>query len=102
MADSQPARHLLVVLGDQLNPDAALFDGADPERDVIWMAEASGEATHVWSHQSRIALFLSAMRHFAAARRIDGWRVDYRELPVAAAEDAHGTLEAALAAAIDR
>ncbi|MFW6322609.1 MAG: cryptochrome/photolyase family protein [Guyparkeria sp.] len=45
-----PVRNLLVVLGDQLNADSALF--------------------------------LAAMRHFAVDRRDEGWRVDYRELPV--------------------
>ncbi len=97
-----PVRHLLVVLGDQLDVGSALFDGADPARDRIWMAEVAGEASHVWSHQSRIALFLSAMRHFAADRRVDGWRVDYRELPADAADDDLTTLAAALAAAIAR
>ena len=29
------------------------------------MAEVAEEATHVWSAKQRIALFLSAMRHFA-------------------------------------
>ncbi|MFO7808990.1 cryptochrome/photolyase family protein [Guyparkeria sp.] len=97
-----PVRHLLVVLGDQLNADSALFDDADPAQDAIWMAEVAGEATHVWSHQSRIALFLAAMRHFAADRRVDGWRVDYRELPERAEEDTLPTLEAALVDAIGR
>lgn len=95
-------RHLLVVLGDQLNAGSALFDDADPARDVVWMAEVAGEATHVWSHQSRIALFLAAMRHFAADRRVDGWRVDYRELPARAETDTLPTLEAALVEAIAR
>lgn len=31
------------------------------------MTEASGEATAVWSHRARIAVFLSAMRHFRDA-----------------------------------
>ncbi|MFN2381265.1 MAG: cryptochrome/photolyase family protein [Guyparkeria sp.] len=96
------ARHLLVVLGDQLNPDSALFDEADPVRDVIWMAEVADEASHVWSHQSRIALFLAAMRHFAADRRVDGWRVDYRDLPRHAEDDDLPTLESALNEAIGR
>ena len=101
-AESQPVRQLLVVLGDQMNVDSALFDGADAERDVIWMAEVAGEATHVWSQQSRIALFLAAMRHFAAARRADGWRVDYRELPADADSDDADSLEQALRQAIER
>ncbi|HER35236.1 MAG TPA: cryptochrome/photolyase family protein, partial [Halothiobacillaceae bacterium] len=84
MTGPDAARSLLVVLGDQLDADSALFDGADPARDVLWMAEVAGEATHVWSHQSRITLFLAAMRHFAAERRAEGWRVDYRELPAEA------------------
>lgn len=102
MTDCQPVRRLLVVLGDQLNADATLFDGADAERDVVWMAEVAGEATHVWSHQSRIALFFSAMRHFAAARRIDGWRVEYRELPAEPGDDQLVTLEQALMEALAR
>ena len=101
-AEDRPVRHLLVVLGDQLDADSALFEGADAGRDVIWMAEVAGEATHVWSHQSRIALFLSAMRHFAAARRIDGWRVAYRELPADRGADDIASLEEALAEAIAR
>ena len=42
------------------------------------MVEASGEATHVWSHRARIAMFVAAMRHFAEELRAAGFRVDYR------------------------
>jgi deoxyribodipyrimidine photolyase-related protein len=66
-------RNLIVVLGDQLDPDAAAFDGFDADRDAVWMAESADESTHVWSGKPRIAMFLAAMRHFAldlrAARR---------------------------------
>ena len=48
-----PLRRLLLVFGDQLNADASVFDGADRDRDVVWMAEASSEATVVWSHRQR-------------------------------------------------
>jgi deoxyribodipyrimidine photolyase-related protein len=41
------------------------------------MMEVRGEATYVRHHQQKIALFLSAMRHFAAELRADGWQVDY-------------------------
>ena len=62
-------RNLVLVMGDQLDMDAAAFDGFDPDCDAVWMAEADEESTHVWSSKQRIALFLSAMRHFAQALR---------------------------------
>jgi deoxyribodipyrimidine photolyase-related protein len=73
-------RNLIVVLGDQLNRDAAAFDGFDASKDVVWMAEVDAEATQVWSHKQRIALFLSAMRHFRSALRAEGIDVEYTEL----------------------
>jgi hypothetical protein len=60
-------RSLIVVLGDQLDLDAAAFDGFDAERDAVWMSEVAEESTHVWSSKPRIVMFLSAMRHFALA-----------------------------------
>jgi len=73
-------RNLIVVLGDQLNRDSAAFDDFDAAQDAVWMAEVTEESTHVWSHKARIALFLSAMRHFRDALREEGVRVHYREL----------------------
>ncbi|MES2499752.1 MAG: cryptochrome/photolyase family protein, partial [Pseudomonadota bacterium] len=58
-------RHLIIVLGDQLNLDNPALEGFDAAQDVVLMVEAGNEATHVWSHKARIVLFLSAMRHFA-------------------------------------
>ncbi len=69
-----------MILGDQLDRRSAAFDGFDPKHDAIWMAEVVEEATHVWSHQARIALFLSAMRHFRDHLRERGITVHYREL----------------------
>lgn len=82
MTDNQasPLRHLVIVLGDQLDLESAAFDDFDADRDAIWMAEVAEEATHVWSHKARIALFLSAMRHFRDALHMRGWTVLYREL----------------------
>jgi len=57
-------RHLILILGDQLNIDNSALEGFDAAQDVILMVESSHEATQVWSHKARIALFLSAMRHF--------------------------------------
>lgn len=53
------------MLGDQLDRDAAAFDGFDPAQDRVWMCEAGEESTHVGSSKPRTVLFLSAMRHFA-------------------------------------
>jgi len=73
-------RRLLVIFGDQLNEDSAVFDGGDPRCDEVWMAEVEAEAKQVWSHRQRIVLFLAAMRHFRDRLRAAGWRVHYREL----------------------
>ena len=74
------ARDLILVLGDQLDLASAALDDVDPRRDVVVMIEAAGEATKVWSHQARIALFLAAMRHHAEALRARGLTVDYVHL----------------------
>ncbi len=57
-------RHLILILGDQLNLDNPALEGFDASQDHLLMVEAPAEATHVWSHKARIVLFLSAMRHF--------------------------------------
>jgi deoxyribodipyrimidine photolyase-related protein len=73
-------RSLVIVLGDQLNLDAAVFDDFDAARDAVWMAEVTEESTHVWSSKQRTALFLSAMRHFADALRAAGRPLHYTRL----------------------
>lgn len=96
-APATPVRHLVVVLGDQLDRDGAAFDGFDPAQDLVWMAEAAEESTQVWSTQPRIAVFLSAMRHFAELLRGEGLRLHYRRLD----DDGNrGTLAGELAAAL--
>ncbi len=77
-------RTLVLVLGDQLDSTSSALDGFDAEQDAIWMAEVAGESTHVWSSKPRTALFLSAMRHFAAAQRAIGRTVHYTALDDAA------------------
>ncbi len=71
---------LVLVLGDQLARDSAALAAAQPARDVVVMIETMAEATHVWSHRQRIALFLSAMRHHRDWLRGQGWQVDYTTL----------------------
>lgn len=73
-------RNLVLVLGDQLDRESAAFDGFDPKQDRVLMIEAFEESTHVWSHKTRTALFLSAMRHFAKEIEARGWPIDYRSL----------------------
>jgi len=90
-------RTLVVVLGDQLDLDAAAFDGFDAAQDAVWMAEVAEESTHVWSGKQRTALFLAAMRHFAQALRGAGRPLHYKCLDDA---DNRGSLAAELHAAI--
>jgi deoxyribodipyrimidine photolyase-related protein len=92
-------RHLVLVLGDQLDADAAAFDGFGARQDAVWMAEVADESTHVWSSQPRTVMFLAAMRHFAMALREAG-----RPLHYTALDDAgnRGTLAAQLAVDIER
>ena len=76
----RPVRHLVIVLGDQLDHDSSAFDGFDPTQDVVWMAEVADESTHIWSAKPRTALFLAAMRHFAAELRERGLPLRYTQL----------------------
>ena len=73
-------KRFFLFLGDQLDPDSPLLNDLDPARDLCVMIEARSEAENVWSHRSRITLFLSAMRHFAATLRERGLSVEYRGL----------------------
>ena len=90
-------RALVIVLGDQLDLDAAAFDGFDPMQDAVWMAEADEESTHVWSSKQRIAVFLAAMRHFAQALRAAGRPLHYTRLDDAGSR---GSLASELQAAL--
>ncbi len=92
-------RSLVLVLGDQLDLDAAAFDGFDPKFDAVWMAEVAEDSTHVWSSKPRIAVFLTAMRHFALALKSAGRPLHYTRLDAAANA---GSLAAQLQADIQR
>jgi len=102
-SDSVPfpakVRHLVIILGDQLDSQSSALDDFDPLRDLVWMAEVAEESTHVWSAKQRIAIFLSAMRHFADELRERGLPVHYTRL-----DDAGnlGTLPRELCKAIDQ
>jgi deoxyribodipyrimidine photolyase-related protein len=68
---------LRMILGDQLSYAITSLDGIDPAHDIILMAEVADETTYVKHHKQKIALVLSAMRHFAAELAQAGFRVDY-------------------------
>ncbi len=90
---------LILVLGDQLDLEAAAFDGFDAGVDAVWMAEVAEESTHVWSSKPRTALFLASMRHFALALHAAGRPLHYTHLDAAGNA---GSLEAQLQADILR
>ena len=56
-----------MILGDQLDLQSAALQNFNFETDEVIMIESVNEAQYVWSHKAKIALFLSAMRHFAKA-----------------------------------
>ncbi len=91
-------RHLVLVLGDQLSLDSPALEGVDPDCDRVLMIEARGEGALVWSHKARIALFLSAMRHFADALRERGVPLTYVALDADAEPDLAQRLAAQLRA----
>jgi len=73
-------RNVIVILGDQLNLDNPALEGFNHQQDMVLMIEAPNESTHVWSHKARIALFLSAMRHFAETLQGQHYPLRYLKL----------------------
>ncbi len=71
---------LIPVLGDQLSHELASLRDVDANDAVVLMMEVTEETTYVRHHQRKIALVLSAMRHFAIELREAGWMVDYVRL----------------------
>ena len=69
MSEPCSIQRLIVILGDQLSPTNPVLKKLDPKKDLLWMAEVREESTHVLSSKSRVAFFLSAMRHFAQSLR---------------------------------
>ena len=97
-------KRLILVLGDQLSENLSALREADKATDLIVMAEVLDETGYVPHHPKKIALVLSAMRHFAQALENDGWQVAYTRLEDAKASksivgelmrrgQAHGTTD---------
>ena len=68
---------LVLILGDQLDLRSSALRDIDPQKEEIIMIESANEAQYVWSHQAKIALFLSAMRHFASELEKLGYPLTY-------------------------
>ena len=71
---------LIPVLGDQCSATLASLRDIDPADAVVLMMEVADETSYVKHHKRKIALILSAMRHFAEELREAGWTVDYVRL----------------------
>lgn len=68
---------LILILGDQLTHSRAALKHADPQQDVIVMAEVAAEAQYVLHNRHKIALIFAAMRHFRLELEEQGYRVIY-------------------------
>ncbi len=73
-------RNLIFVLGDQLDPNAPAFDDADPNRDLVVMAEVDAEVKRHPNHIQRVVVFFAAMRHFRDALVDRGYPVIYQQI----------------------
>ena len=73
-------RHLVFVLGDQLDMHSSAFADFDATQDRVFMAEVRNESTHVWSIKPRTTFFFAAMRHFAEELRLKPVGVDYQKI----------------------
>ena len=81
------ARRLIgLILGDQLDHQSPLFTKINQQTDSLVMIESSHEAQTVWSHKARIALFFSAMRHFADDIKSKAYPLEYIKTNVALVE----------------
>jgi len=69
------------VLGDQLNRNVGPLADRMPGDCRVLMVESASKAGSKRWHRQRLHLVLSAMRHFAAELRNEGFDVDYRHAP---------------------
>jgi deoxyribodipyrimidine photolyase-related protein len=70
-------RYLVLVLRDQLDREAGVFEAADPERDAVAMTEADVNRGRFGDHAQRLALGLAGLRHFRDDLEAGGWTVHY-------------------------
>lgn len=70
-------KRIILILGDQLDLQNPVLTNFDRQTDEILMIESENESSYVWSHKAKIALFLSAMRHFAKDLVAQGFPLTY-------------------------
>ncbi len=68
------------ILGDQLSPEHAALARARPTDARVLMVESKARGSALRYHKLKLVLVYSAMRHFAAELRAQGWTVDYQPL----------------------
>ena len=68
------------ILADQLSATNTALLSAKKGHDRLLFIESRRSFGKLPYHRHRLMLLLSAMRHFAAERKADGWEVDYRGL----------------------
>ena len=74
------ARHTTVwILSHQLTPHHSALAGVTPDTGVILMIESWARARQHPYDKQKLVLLWSAMRHFAAELRAQGYTVDYYE-----------------------
>ncbi len=73
-------KKVILIFGDQLSLDITSLQGLDQKNDLVLMIEATDEFSRPRHHKQKIALILSAMRHFADLLRQKGFNVEYLQL----------------------
>jgi deoxyribodipyrimidine photolyase-related protein len=92
------AKRIILILGDQLDEAHPALPLYDADTDIILMIESAHEASYVWSHKARIAIFLSAMRHYGQNLSNQGYKVRYTESsPLSVIEVLQNEIQADLA-----
>ena len=71
---------LRLVLGDQLNINISSLADYEYETDLVLICEVNEEATYVKHHKKKIAFIFSAMRHFGAELKNNGYTVEYSRI----------------------
>lgn len=68
------------IFGDQLSIDHPGLRNGRRGEDRLLFIESRKRGAHLRYHRHKLVLIYAAMRHFAAERAAEGWRVDYYEL----------------------